>query len=346
MEEALQVMLMERLGEHAEWSKFLRDAFTNNKPWDQLVREILAPNPDDEATRGSAFFLSKRLENYGQNPVDLPALTRDVGRMFLGLDLQCAQCHDHLFIDDYKQADFQGLFTFVGNTSLRNDVKFPAVAEKLLEKKTEFMSVFRKEPLATGPRLPGGSEFEIPTFPKGEEFVTPPDKKTRAPGVPKFSPLKLLAENLPRADNAPFARNAANRLWWLLLGRGLVHPLDLHHTANPPSHPELLDLLAKELVAHQFDIKRLLREIALSDTYQATSRVSGDAVKPELFLVALEKPLSAEQLMRSMLQATGELDRLRKPDHPDVAIPDDVKARFVKAFANPPASRKSSSPPA
>ena len=58
-----------------------------------MVREMLCPDPDNEALRGGGFFLSKRLENYGQNPVDYPGLVRDVGRLFLGVDVQCAQCH-------------------------------------------------------------------------------------------------------------------------------------------------------------------------------------------------------------------------------------------------------------
>lgn len=335
------VMLMERLGDHEEWTKFLRSSFEKNKPWDQMVREMLSPNPDDEATRGAAFYWTKRLENYGQNPVDLPALTRDVGRMFLGQDFQCCQCHDHLLVNEYKQAHFQGLFAFVGHTFIRQDVKFPAVGEKPVNKKVEFMSVFVKEKKETGPRLPGGDEVAIPEFAKGEEFAVAPNKKERFEGTPKFSPLKVLAEQLPKADNAAFSKNIANRLWFVMLGRGLVHPLDLHHADNPPSHPELLDLLAKEFVEHQFDIKWLLREIALSETYQRSSRLPAGVADPplaETFLTAIEKPLSAEQFLASVLQATGEADKFANAaTDPAVAKEaDTLRERFRKAFANPP----------
>jgi len=339
MQELFHVMLMERLGDHPEWTKFLQTSFEQNKPWDQMTREILSPNPEDETIRGAAFFWTKRLENYGQNPVDLPGLARDVGRMFLGRDLQCAQCHDHLFIDDYKQVDFQGLMAFIGHTSIRQDTAFPAVAEGLVEKKTEFMSVFIKEQNATGPRLPGGMEVEIPELPKDEKYVVPPDRAKKFPGVPKFSPLRILSEQLPAEDNTQFAENIANRLWYVMLGRGLVHPLDLHHSANPPSHPELLKLLAREFVAHKFDIKWMLREIALSETYQRSS-VLPEGVEnapPEKFLVALEKPLSAEQLVHSMLQATGEIELLSQKE---AAKAEQQIARhldrFRDAFANPP----------
>jgi hypothetical protein len=341
MHDVFHVMLMERLGEHADWSKFLLTSFEKNKPWDQMVREMLSPNPDDEATRGAAFYWTKRLENYGQNPVDLPALTRDVGRMFLGKDFQCCQCHDHLLVNEYKQVHFQGLFAFVGNTFIRQDLKFPAVGEKPVAKKVEFMSVFVKEKKETGPRLPGGEEVAIPEFPKGEEFAVAPNKKERFEGTPKFSPLKTLSEQLPKADNAAFSKNIVNRLWFVMLGRGIVHPLDLHHVDNPPSHPELLDLLAKEFVAHQFDIKWLLREIALSEAYQRSSRLASPSAlgpEPSTFLTAIEKPLSAEQVLASVLQATGESDKFANAATDPAAAKelDTLRERFRKAFANPP----------
>jgi hypothetical protein len=337
LSQVLHVMLMERLGDHEEWQRFLRESVKANKPWDALVREILNPNADDEATRGSAVWFTKRLENYGQNPVDVPGLVRDVGRHFLGIDVQCAQCHDHLFVDEYKQEFYHGLFAFVGNASLRQDVKFPAVAQKPLEKKVEFMSVFVQKPLAVGPKLPGGTEIEVPTFAKGEEFEQPPDKKTRFPGTPKFNTLRLLSEQLPTAENKLFTRNIANRLWWMLLGRGLIEPLDLAHADNPPSHPELLDLLASELAAHQFDMRWLLREIALSQAYQRAGVAPDEATAlapSQSYRVALEKQLSSEQMLASVRQALG--------DGKSLAIDTSDKqwtewqTRFDKALANPP----------
>lgn len=336
MQELFHAMLMERRGEYPEWSKYLREAFAANKPWDQMAREILAPNADDELLRGTAFFYTKRLDKVGEQPVDYPGLTRDIGRLFLGMDVQCAQCHDHPQIDEYKQVDFQGLFAFVGQTFIRRDTKFPAVGEKPLTKKLEYMSVFIKEKEETGPRVPRMAEVSIPEFKKGEEFAKPPDRKTSFDGEPKFRTLAALAEQLPVAENANFARNAVNRLWFVLMGRGLVHPLDLNHGANAPSHPELLDLLAQEFVAAKFDIKWLLRELALTQTYQRSSvlepgRASADPA-PESFLIARERPLSTEQLLWSMLLATQN----RKPDEA-AADAEKLLPKFLKAFAGPPA---------
>lgn len=321
-------VLMERLGEHDEWNKFLTTAFEQNLPWDAFVRTILDPPVDDEAKRGAAFFLTKRLENYGQQPVDLPALTRDVGRFFLGVDLQCAQCHDHLFVDDYKQLDFQGLHSFLAHTFIRQDVKFPAVGEKVIAKRTEFQSVFVKEPKETGPRIPFGAEVEVVVFAKGEEFALPPDKQTKFPGRPKFSPLQELAQRLPVAENPYFVKNAVNRVWAQLMGRGLVHPLDLQHAGNAPSHPEVLDLLAAEFVAHRFDLRWLTLELMQTRTYQRSSLLPMDdhSGAEDRYRVALERPLSPEQLAASVWTATGHVD----------APPADVMKKFVSAFANPP----------
>jgi hypothetical protein len=361
MREQFHVMLMERQGDHPEWQRYLLEAFANNRPWDQMARDLLCPDAEDTQARGAAFFFTKRLENYGQNPIDLPGLTRDVGRLFLGVDVQCAQCHDHLFIDDYKQADFQGLFAFVGHTFIRGDKPFPAIGEKPVTKKIDFMSVFLKEPRATGPRLPGGGEVEIPVFAPGEEFAVAPDPSKGFPGVPKFSPLNILAQETARPDNHPFARNIVNRLWSVMLGRGLVHPLDQHHTGNPASHPELLELLAAEFVAHGFDIKWLLREVAMSQTYQRSSLLPDGVQDAPLteYRVALERPLSAEQLFASVMGATGEADlavadfdaqkRAEDPKFFDIVQTDPhllmdaldarlapLKERFLAAYANPP----------
>lgn len=326
MADQMHVMLMERRGEHPEWIAYLRESFKQNKPWDQMAREMISPDPKNEQSRASAFFLSKRLEHYGQNAIDYPILTRDVGRLFLGMDLQCAQCHDHLFIKDYKQDDFQGLYIAFLNTELRGDVKFPAVSEKLMTKKIEFQSVFNPEKKSIGPRVPGRAEVAIPEFAKGEEYLEPPDKKTKDPGRPKFSPLEQLANQITTPDNMQFAKSIANRMWFIAMGRGLVHPLDLHHSENPPSHPELLDLLAREMIEHKFDLKWLLRELALTRTYQRSGVLPVDAKDPlpDRYAVALEKPLSAEQLFASVTTAVGT-----KPA-------DAIKLKFVKAFANPP----------
>ena len=120
-----------------------------------------------------------------------------------------------------------------------------------------------------------------PKLPAGQEYLIPPDKDGKVRPVPVFSRRNGLAESIASSDSPAFARNIANRLWALLMGRGIVHPLDLHHDDNPPSNPELLDLLAREFVAMKYDIKAFLRELALTRAYGRSSEPPPDS-SPEL----------------------------------------------------------------
>jgi hypothetical protein len=107
----------------------------------------------------------------------------------------------------------------------------------------------------------------------------------------------------------------ANRLWAHMFGRGLVHPLDYDHTDNPPSHPELLNLLSQELVRTRFDVKAYLREIARSQTYQRSSSVpAGKQSAVDKLQVARIRPLSPEQLGLSLLEATGQKALEKSPE--------------------------------
>jgi len=324
MTDFFNMMFMERMGDGAEWTKYLTRSFAANKPWDAMVRDMLRADPKDESAMGAAYFLAKRLDKYGQNPVEYSALTRDVGRLLLGKDLRCAECHDHLFIDDYKQKDFQGLHTFFKNTVRVSEY---VVGESPTLKKTPFASVFTKVQMETGPALPGMVMVEIPQFKTGEEFLEAPDRKTKNLGVPKFSTLAAVAEKLPIGSNEDFTKNSANRLWFMLMGRGLVHPLDLHHSRNPASHPELLDQLAKEFTAQKFDIKWFLREVALSKAYQRSSQVPAgkEPADEKTFTTAIEKRLTSDQMLASALIATAG---------PEAKEPTGLKAKFRKAFNN------------
>ena len=323
MANVMHIALMERLGDNPLWTKYLTTSFAENKPWNQIVREILWQAPGNSQLSGAAFFLAKRLEKIGQNPVDYSGLTRDVGRLFLGKNLGCAECHDHLFIDDYKQAHFQGLHAFFKNSFLVQ-ANPPQVGEKPTTQKSTFASVFTKVEMMTAPALPNGQMLDIPLFKAGDEYLVPPDRKTNSPGVLKFSPLKAASEQIPSATNRDFVRTAVNRFWFLLMGRGLVHPLDLSHSRNPASHPELLEFLADQFIEHNFDVKWLMKTLARTEVYQRSSLLPTgiDDAPDKLFTTALERRLSAEQLAASVAIALGE--------KPSPAF----TAKFVKAFSN------------
>jgi hypothetical protein len=289
-----------------EWLEFLKASITANKPYDQLVREILANDGGDAKNRGPArFWLDRKVEPH--------QITKDVGRLFLGMNLQCAQCHDHPMVDAYKQDFYYGIYAFVNRTSLYVDKKskVAVIAEKA-DGDVTFESVFKPKVVhAIGPKLPGTAEVKEPKFAKGEEYVTPPPKGE--PGVPKFSRRSKLGDEI--THHPRFARATVNRVWSWLFGRGIVHPVDFDHDANPASNPELLELLTNEFRASNHDLKKLIRDLVLTKAYQRTSELKNEGDDPPAgeFRVAAVRPLSPEQFAWSLVQATGQMDADRNP---------------------------------
>ena len=265
MANQLDVMFMERRAskhvKQPEWDAFLQTAVRENRPFHQLAAEVLGADGRDKKQRAAAkFYLDREAEPN--------LLTRDIGRVFFGVDLQCAQCHDHPLIGDYYQLDYYGLYSFVSRLSLFADKKqkISYLAEKPIGE-VKYKSVFTEAEGRTNPRLPFGSEIgDEPRFAPGEEYRVKPGKE--AAGIPKYSRREQLSAEVAKGENEAFRRNVANRLWAMMMGRGLVHPVDLHHSDNPPSHPELLQLLTDEVARLQFDVRKFLRAIALTKAYR------------------------------------------------------------------------------
>lgn len=316
MQRTFDVVLMRRLApKHVPvpaWETFLRTSFAENKGYDQIVREILSADGIDANARGPARFV---LDRDG----DSHEITRDVARIFLGANLDCAQCHDHPSVDGFKQAHYYGIQAFVVRSFLFTDEKKVAMLAEKAEGEVTFESVFEiRDKKSSGPKSLTPQIFEKvsftePKFDKGQEYVVAPDpKKKEVRPIPKFSRRAHLAEAVASRDNRRFARTAVNRVWSILFSRGLVHPVDMDHAANPPSHPELLDLLTDEFMRNRFDVRWLLREITLSSTYQRSSQrpVSADGkaeFPPEAaFAQALVRPLSPAQFAWAYCEATGE----------------------------------------
>jgi hypothetical protein len=311
MQNVFDVMLMERRPDknvpRAQWQEYLHASLTANKPWDQLVREILSADGADAASRPAAkFYLDRAGEPH--------LLTRDISRLFLGTNYQCAQCHDHPRVKHYHQAHYYGIYAFLNRSFLFTDKakKLTVFAEKA-DGDVTFVSVFdpAKVTKSTGPRMPERPLVKEPTLEKGKEYTVAPAKDVRP--VPAFSRRAQLAVELTSLENVQFRRNFANRMWALMMGRGLVHPLDMDHPGNPPSHPELLQELTDDLLARKYDLHGLLRELALSKTYQRSSEVpDGKDYAVDSFAVAYLKPLAPEAFAAALLQASGMTDAERQ----------------------------------
>ena len=303
----LSVMLLERqdLGKvtNEEWRGFLQDALRGKPHWDAMVRKMIsATGKGDE--RAAMKFLGSG---------DHHAMTESIAQLFLGMNLTCAKCHDHPRVDEWKQLHYWGLFAYLNQTKVATQSKEKKTyfVETLAAQKVEFESVFDLEKTSTGPRLPDSEEVEIPEFEKGEEF----DQAAAdgLPAVPKFRPRERLASDLTAKGNTHFARSSVNRIWFLLMGRGLFHPPDEMHGRNRPSHPDLMEDLAREFVTHSFDLKWLLREIMLSETYQRGSQLPDGAPEVERtsYRVTYPKALTPEQLLSALLRATGNTEQAK-----------------------------------
>lgn len=305
MQRTFDVLFMERRADvhvpNAEWQKFLRRSFAENKPYDRLVREILTADGLDPAERPAAKFY---LDRNGETNV----VVRDMSRILLGMDLQCAQCHDHPLVDDYKQEYFYGLSAYLTRSFVFTGKDQPTTIAEKAEGEVKFKSVFLDEAeRQTGPRVLETTALVEPGFAEGKSYVIAPADGVRP--QPRFSRRSFLAEDLTSPENRQFCRTIVNRVWARMMGRGLIEPLHLDHSGNPPSHPGLLDLLAGDFASSGFDLKALLRAIALSQTYQRSSELPPDvdpaSISPESFAVANLKPLTPEQLAASTLEATG-----------------------------------------
>ena len=309
MANTFDVMLMERRGEkhvkNNEWRSYLEQSFTANKPWSTLAREILSADGIDPKLRPAARF-------YMDRDAEVNRLTRDVGRMFFGIDLECAQCHDHPLIDDYYQSHYYGIYAFLNRGYLYEDKKAKKhyYAEKA-EGYVTFKSVFTEESGRTGPRVPGGVTIEEPSFNKGQEYV---EKPRGSFPEPKFSRRQQLAEQATNGTNRLFNQNIANRLWAHMMGRGLVEPVDLQHTDNPPTDPKLLELLAQNLVVNQFDMKSFLKELALTETYQRAVDVPQDLAEQAAQIAEQIPAIEAEhkRLLEIAEKSADALEKVRE----------------------------------
>lgn len=267
---------LQQFGGDAGLATWLRGRFVENAPYDQTVRELLTTTGSLGQSTPVLYYTALELK-----PEELAAST---SRIFLGVQIQCAQCHDHPF-DHWKQRDFWGYAAFFAR------LQRPAVQQQV---------AFQVEDAAEGEvTLPGKGDVIPPHF-LGGLPSTDEDARTRR---------ARLAEWLTSADNPYFARATVNRVWGLLFGRGLVNPVDDLGAHNPPSHPELLDELAADFSASGFDMRRLIRAVCLTQAYQRSSRfVPGAVEHPELFAAMSLKSMSAEQLYDCLTEAMRRRD--------------------------------------
>lgn len=256
---------------------WLQDRLAKNVPIDQIVCELLGAS-------GGTF--TNPATNYYEIEKDKLKLAENCAQVFMGMRLQCAQCHNHPF-DRWTMDDYYGFAAF-----------FSQVGRKNAEDPRERI-IFNA----------GGGKTEHPVTKKD----VPPAFLGSGPANTEGKDRRVvLAEWLTKPDNPYFARNLANIIWAHFFGRGIVEPVDDVRISNPPSNPELLDALASKLVEYKFDFRRLIRDICGSRTYQL-STVPNDtnAHEERNFSKAAIRRIRAEVLLDCISEVTGTKDKFR-----------------------------------
>ncbi len=284
--------------------QWLTGKLARNEPFDQWVRALLLAEED-----GSELFYVQ----FQNRPEDL---TEVFSRIFLGTQLQCARCHDHPY-SKLTQQDFFGMAGFFvrlvsldqGTTGSGNQqVRRFRVGEKRSGEVLFAGNMKEAQPGRKGdpvkPRFLGGAALDEPALPAG---FKEPEVKTGTKSLPKpdFSRKEKLAEWATTPANPYFARAAVNRLWARFMGRGIVHPVDDFGADTPPTHPELLDALTREFIAHKFDLNWIIGEIVNTRAYQMDGGGPAAVTPPKHFERARIRPLTAEELQAALRTAGG-----------------------------------------
>ena len=278
------------------WRPYLENVFRQNRPWDQVAQEILLARPQSSDQAGAVWFLYERNDN-------AQAIAEAVAPAFFGIRIDCAQCHDHMVATEIHQQHYWGLVAFFNRSKNQKKESGPRISESAVGGFSDFANIY------------GSSYPNLLTFYQSKTVDEPrPEKDSKQedldelylpsvdpsePRIPKFSRRqKFVQEILTGHPN--LARALVNRIWAMLMGRGIVHPFDQMDSMHPPSHPELLEELSKDFIDSGYDIRRLVRRITTSRTYQLSSVPPVGAQDPSTFAWAIERPLTAEQLVRSM----------------------------------------------
>lgn len=267
-------------------SRWIRNQIVDGVRYDKLVEELVMAR-GSTGQQGPVMLYT----SLGMQPQKLAAAT---SRVFMGVQIQCAECHDHPFTD-WKQRDFWGLAAM-----------FAGVSQQAVPQPNDPSAVLRGDVAFTPPgtiRIVQNQGATL-NLPDGGETVTPHLPDGREPSGDGERRAQLLRW-LTGDDNPYFARAAVNRVWHALFGRGLVDPVNDMGPHNGPSHPALLRELADYFVAVDYDVQALVRTIVRTRAYQRTSRTDAAEIPPELFGRMQIKSLSGGQLYDCLLQAVG-----------------------------------------
>lgn len=293
-----KVMSEEGVG---KWHDWLEQSIATDKPVNEMVMEMLTTLGSTYENPAASFHRTHR------NPT---GAAESVGQVFLGIRLQCAQCHNHPY-DVWTQDDYYGLAAFLSPIERKQVDNMPK--DKLdshVITGDEIISMAEKPAVILHP---GRSKF-ITAKGLGQPIHIASNDKDVQPGD---NPLQRLAEWLAK-NNRQFARNTTNRIWAHVMGHGIVDPPDDFRDSNPASNPELLEYLTDKFIEHNYSTRWLMREILNSQTFcRADTKLPTDSDRFEIavanFAGYKTKRIMAEVLHDAILDLSGSSTHLKRP---------------------------------
>ena len=289
----------------AGWMAYLQKAVRDNRPWNQVAREVVLARPTSPEVRGAAWYLYARKDKHQD-------IAEAVSKDIFGVRIDCAQCHNHPLADEIKQKHYWGLVAFFNRSKNVDTPHGPGISESAIGGFSDFANL-------EGSSSPNELRYlddryveearpakEVKEEEREDLYIA---TDSNGPKVPKFSRREQFVEKV-LTDHPLLAKAMVNRLWGWMMGRGLVHPVDSLDSFHPPSHPELLDWLARDFAASGYDIRRLMKALASTQAYQLESTIASNS-DPKWFASGLPKPLTAEMLQRSMLVVLDPVEKSR-----------------------------------
>jgi hypothetical protein len=293
---------------------WLRGHFQKNTPFDKVVQEVIASN-------GNTF--TNPPANYYRIAKDPTGLAETTAQLFLGVRMQCAKCHNHPF-ERWSQDDYYGFSAWFARVKTKPE---PVIGTK--------------------PPTPAAGAEVVYTLRAGEVSQPRTGKvmKPRYLGVgdadvkPDEDRRAVLATWLTSTENPFFAKSVVNRVWFHLMGKGIVDPVDDFRESNPACNDELLDALAKDFGKSKFDMKALVKTIMKSRTYQLSAQPNdSNRDDAKYFSHAVTKLLTAEQLLDAICDFTAVPEKFAglPAGTRAIQLPDgEVNHPFLKAFGQP-----------
>ncbi|HQR44095.1 MAG TPA: DUF1553 domain-containing protein, partial [Gemmatales bacterium] len=270
--------------------------FNKNTPWDQIVRQIMMAEGERDKNPATVFYLAHS-EGNKQPEVQPARVVATMSQMFLGVRLECCECHNHPFDDGLKQKDFWGVAAFFNgmhaNHTAKKDESTPVIVEHFKTQQKRRQLEGQRDPAPFGQIVipDSNGQKEKARFLHGE---TPALSQSK-------SPRTVLLDWLTAKENPYFAKGFANKMWANFFGKGIVEPLDDMRDLSKATHLEVLDLLAKEFSNSGYDVKHLIRCIVSSQAYQRTSKpLPANKDDKVLYSHAPIKVMSADMLYDSL----------------------------------------------